>query len=46
MFAIIYDSVNLPPRKMKFTSGGKFTPRLRIIGLGVILCLFFLNETS
>jgi len=26
MFVIIYDSVNLPPRKVKFAPGGKFTP--------------------
>jgi len=26
MLAIIYDSVYLPPRKVKITPGGKFTP--------------------
>jgi len=32
MFAVIYDSVNLPPRKMKFTP----YPRLRITVLGKV----------
>jgi len=27
-FPIIYDSVNLLPKKMKFTPGGKFIPGL------------------
>jgi len=26
MFVISYDSVNLPPQKIKFTPGDKFTP--------------------